>query len=198
MTDVATPEIDFAKREDELRARLGELEEQRQGLALDAIGDADNSREQLAAVESELAETAVELDRLGLAAVEAERREAAAKAEAESQAQQEAFAAAQHLQVEREKHAKAIDEAIDEFVQAMRAHTDVCAEQHHLLLAAGQEAAAGVARPRGFYIEGAFALAMRKAGRLPALERLPMIPPMHQRPLVESDPKPVSPPGKGE
>lgn len=200
MTESTSEAIDFEPRKEETRARLVALQGERQSLALDLFRD-PHASQRLEAVETEIAEAEVELERLAAASAEQERRIAEAQTDAEDQAKAEAMDRARSLQRDREKRAAEVDRAIVKFVSAVGKHAAVCEDQRRALLDAGRKETADQAQARGFYVEGALLRelwAARRQGPLPPLDRMPSIPPDHRRPLAESDPRPVDPAGGDE
>jgi hypothetical protein len=177
---------DFDALETDIQQRLAALREQRQSGALDAITDAGAAKV-LKKVEAELADAEAELGRLTLARAEVERREQAALQAAKDEAQQIALDKAQALKGERLKLAKALDRAIDEFIESAFAFREACQAQRRELAAAGlQQAAAGAEAALGLRVEGSIARAIN--GRpTPFLDRMAGIPGRFWRPVADTE-----------
>lgn len=193
---MTTQEVDFDALERDLLERLAAARQRRQELALDVLSD-PAGRQELGQVEDVIAECEHEQQRLALARAELERRELARREKEESEARRAAYREAQLLQSARERAAEAIDRAATAFVAAIVAYGDVCVRQQTALRSAGRPQQAHIARPFRFGIEATFARAMSEARGKRQLvdvwERLPLIPPMHQKPLAEADARPVEP-----
>jgi hypothetical protein len=191
--DLDAIEVDAQEKIDRLREAVSRL-------SLDAFSD-PAVREELIAVEHELSDVEVELQRIASARAEQERRDMAAREAAETERQQAAYNDARRLQVERSTAAKAVDRAGESHVAAVLRWVDVCRRQEAKLRESGRPAVADMAKPRGHVVEAAFAHAFRDAwwaGTLRGLgiwDRLPLIRQAHKRPLAESDAKPVEPEG---
>jgi chromosome segregation ATPase len=194
MTAAATHDLDGI--EQGITERLGELREQRQRLSLDALTNSKAAKE-LEDVEGRIVGVQAELDRVGLARAERERRELDARQAEVDDRQRAAMTAARELQVDREKAAKAVDRATNAYVDAIASYFEVCRAQQAKLVAAGAPQLAHIARPFGFAIEAAFARAKASDPRVRGADVFsqPAIPPGHQKPLAEGDPKPVEPAG---
>ena len=184
------PDLDEIERK--LTGRLGELNHQRQRLALDAIGDS-KAAAKLADVEGKLGACEQELRRLELARAEWERREVEAREAEKTEQRQAAIAEVRRLQPAREDAARAVDAAAEAHVAAVARYLAVCREQQAALSAADLAAIAGVARPIGMTIEASFARALLELdlGGLDVWSRLAMIPPHLRVPLAESDAVPT-------
>jgi len=180
---------DFDQIEADLNARLAALREQRQSHALDSLSD-KGAREQLEAVERDLAATEGELGRLSAARAEQERRDEVAAREAKNAAELAALDKAAELQVQREAVAAKIDTAIKAFVRNSVDYFDLSAKQANELSLGGRKEAARSARSTiGYKIEAALAnaLIVEANGRLPMLERMPMIAGAHRQSLVDAE-----------
>jgi hypothetical protein len=131
--------IDLDVLEGDARRRIGELMEVRQRLSLDALTDEDAQRE-LANVESELAATEGELQRVDLARTESGRRVQEAEREAEAKRQAAAERRVAKLKPEVLKAEQAVDAA---FAAAGGAVASFLGVQGELLQAAGGRGQAG-------------------------------------------------------
>lgn len=170
--------------ETDARARVVELEASRGRLALDALTDRDAAQE-LADVESELTAARAEIERVGLARGEQERRQVEAAEQAERQAAEQADADAAALQPAVREAAEAVDRAADVFAAAVAAYRDVRSEQAALMVAAGHgDGAAGVRAYRPAAVVDALAVALRaRSVNLDGITHR-----HHPQPLAESEP----------
>jgi hypothetical protein len=191
-------EVDLDEIEQKIQARIGELQRRRQELSIQALSDKSVATE-MVTIERRLGAAQVELQRVDLARAEQERLNAEARQAQVDEHQAAALERARGLQPKREKAAAAVDKAAVAHVEAVCAFVEVCRSQQAELREAGRPDTAQLARPFGYGIEAAFAYAMREATTLRAnglrgigvWERLPFIPPMHQKPLAESDVRPI-------
>jgi hypothetical protein len=188
--------------EQDARSRIEALQRERQALALDSLTD-DDARSALASVESELAETAAELERIALARIEAQRREAASR----DHEQQEAIAAAMReaasLQGDREKAAARVDRTATAFAEALAAHHDLAARQARALGATGFPRRE--IEPAPWMLEGALMRALsdvpnmprnwahRAGGMFAPDQHLAVRRMRAAKPLAETDCRPVEP-----
>jgi hypothetical protein len=122
-----TPGPDLNAIEADAQTRIGELQAQRQRLALDALADPAAATE-LARAERELADAERALGQVALARAEVARRESAA---AEAEAAKEAKAEEQRrarLEADRRKQAKVVDSACANFAETLSAYLEICGQ----------------------------------------------------------------------
>ena len=185
----ATVDSDFVALARDAERRLGELEQQRARLSLDALGDR-KVRAELDDVESEIATCRQALERVGLAHGERERRDAQARADAECARREKALAWARTLQAERERGAASVDEALALLCGQISGWLATCEEQDRALTAAGRRPSVNAARARVIALEAAVVAAMT-AARLPSGVLTLAGLPVRGLPLSQGDYKPV-------
>lgn len=174
----------------ECEATIARLRAEVASMALDALSD-PAVRDDLAEREAQLAEAQAELERLGLASAEQERRESARLASEDLDRRQAAVARAHELQAERKAAAKRIDRAVGQLVRAVGEYVTASSGQQAAFTEAGMPHAVAAAAPRGFRVEGAFARALRDSDvglrGIGLWDRLPMLPMAQQAPIAETD-----------
>lgn len=177
----------FDAVETEIRGTIADLEQTRASLALDALTDERKARE-LGDVEARLAGARAELERVGLARTEAERRELAEHEEAKAKAVADTRRRASELQVDREAAARAVDEGAAAFATALAAHQRICAEQASVLGGDWRQVL-----PPQYVLEAAFAHALNEASApVPAAE-LSSLTINRAAPLAALDPHVIEP-----
>ncbi len=176
----------FDAVETEIRGTIAELERSRASLALDALSDERKARE-LGDVEARLAGARAELERVGLARTEAERRELAEHEEAKAKATADARRRASELQVDREAAARAVDEGAAAFATALAAHQRICAEQASVLGGDWRQVL-----PPQYVLEAAFAHALNEASA-PVPAELSHLTINRAAPLAALDPHVIEP-----
>jgi len=182
-----TPEPDrFDVVESEIRARIAQHEQARSTLALDALTDDAKARE-LADVEARLAGAQAELERLGLARAEAQRREKAELKQAERQAREDRQKRASELQADREKAAAKVDRTARAFADALAAHQGIAVAQAQVLDADLQRVV-----PAQWHLECGLAYALREAGAPSPCELSSMV--RFIGPFAALDPHLIDPP----
>lgn len=135
--------------------RLADLRQRRNELSLDAIMDS-SAKPDLEAIETEIGDAERELQRLGFAAAEHERRELIRLSEEEYQRKRAALVQAGELADERAEAASAFDRAADAFVDAAATYNRIAREMGLAIRQAGQQAGAEVAMPNGLLLKLAF------------------------------------------
>jgi hypothetical protein len=175
---------------------LGELIERQMTLSPEALVDASAAAE-LVKVEMAIIETRAKLERVRLAGIEVDRREAeAAKRERELERQTH-VTTARSLQAQRERLAAKVDETAAEFAKALRTFDRCSTEQEVALRRAGMPQAANMARPRNYTLETVLEYHLREAGNPPRILRMTAFSGIEQpsqsriKPLVELDAKPI-------
>jgi hypothetical protein len=180
---------DLDALEAELREKIGKLDGQRPGLALDAASGDPKAKAAIERVDADLATAEAQLERLTVARAEHERRVEVARTEAEAAKRREALDRARDLGQRRHKAAKSVDRAAAAFVTAVGEWREIAIDQEQALREAGEGNAALTARPTGYLAEAALSKAMLDGGD--AVRSI--MPPLlvdanHRRPLAESDP----------
>lgn len=157
-TTTASPPT-FDASEAEVRARIAELQAERQSLALDALHD-EGKRQDLADCEAALAGAHAELQHVGLARQEASRREQAAREQAEREAKDAALARATELGNDALRAMGKVEKTLGAFAEALAEHNRACQRHVSALDAAGQSGA----MPSPAAIQATVAQALRNAG----------------------------------
>ncbi|HWW90439.1 MAG TPA: hypothetical protein VNY35_06650 [Solirubrobacteraceae bacterium] len=132
------PPSQFDTAETELRAKLVALNERRQELSLDAIGD-EASTKDLSTVERDLEAGERELVRIDLARREDDRRQRQAREHAEAERVQDALDRAAGLAGDRERAEAKLTKAAAELARSIAAVHDVAAKQAAALSEAGRD-----------------------------------------------------------
>lgn len=153
---------ELAAIEQDARRRVGELEDARQRLALDALTDADAARE-LGEVEAALADTRAEIERVGLAASERERRGVESRERAAQDAAAAALAEADKLGTKLAAQAAKVDRAAQAFARETAVYASLHAQCHQALVAAGERNYGTGAAPTS-PVAAALHFALREAG----------------------------------
>ena len=160
----ATTEPDeMTTAELEIKRRIAGLTDARQGLALDALTD-DRKADELADLDAVLAGAEIELEHMGLARVEANRRVRQAAVDAEQKARQKARDTALALSGDREKLEAKLGLAALALAEALAAVDSISAQQARALSAAGSPQAWQQVTPSPMALRRVLEVALRQAG----------------------------------
>ncbi|MFZ2049898.1 MAG: hypothetical protein WAU69_03060 [Solirubrobacteraceae bacterium] len=183
------PEIDpIAAIESDAQTRVGELRDQRQRLAPEALVD-DRARQELLDVESQLREAERAAELAPLARAETARRARAAIETDERERQQAALAWAKKLAPQRAKAAAALDAAATVYAECVSAYRDVVRE-HASAVAGSGVGPAGARRcayKEGESVKAGLRRALHDAGLAPDFEALGRFS-QRDQPVVASEP----------
>lgn len=177
------------ERREAAHGRRWDLEQRRRTLSLDAISDPAAAGE-LEQVESDLNKIDVELERLGLAAAEHERREIARLDEDEYQRRRAALVEASALSTARLKAAQKVDKGAAMYFAGVAEYAAVCQDMARLLRDGGADAGAQYAGAHSYMIVAALAQARHdRHDELRGIDfdRLGYVPVHQSQPLAEAE-----------